>query len=244
MVNHTGCWAHLNPVGQICAHVLILMDSDQRSINGSISKLSQQDECSTPNKDITYQESTARLPKGSNPYGNGGLILGHSPRMQAMTKVIQPSRSFMAAAGNGTANEMKLMFEDGKVVNLYQLMCNKDLLIQAYRNVRSNSGSMTPGVDDKTFDGINEVYFDKLIDELSSDKFKFTSVRRIYIPKANGKTRPSGIPTSRDKIVQEAIKILLEIIYESKFLDVSHGFRPMRSCHTALNQISKWNGTT
>lgn len=244
MVNHTGCWAQLNPLGQIRAYILTLMDSDQRSINGSVSKLNRQDECSTPKRNIIYQESTTRLPKGSNPYGNGGLILGYSPRMQAITKVIQPSRSFMVDAGNGTTNEMKLVSEDKKFVNLYQLICEKDLLIEAYKNIRGNSGGMTPGVDQKTFDGINEEYFNKLIDELKTEKFKFTSVKRVYIPKANGKTRPLGIPTSRDKIVQEAIKILLEVIFEGKFHDVSHGFRPKRSCHTALNQVSKWNGTT
>jgi hypothetical protein len=220
------------------------MDSDQRSINGSISKLNRQDECSTPKKNINYQESTTRLPKRSNPYGNGGLILGYGLRMQAVTKVIQPSRSFMVDAGNGATNEMKLALKDGKYVNLFQLLSTKDLLIQAYKNIRSNSGSMTPGVDDKTLDGINDESFVKLIKELITEKFKFTSVKRVYIPKSNGKTRPLGIPTSKDKIVQEAIRILLEVIFEGKFLDVSHGFRPKRSCHTALHQISKWNGTT
>lgn len=244
MVNHTGCWAQLNPLEHIFVHTLILMDSGQRSIKGSISKLNRQDECSTPKKNIIYQESTTRSPKRSNPYGDGGLILGYSPRMQAISKVIQPSRSFMTVAGSGAVNEMKLILVDGKYVNLFQMLCTKDLLIQAYKNIRSNSGSMTPGVDELTLDGINNELFDKLIKELTTEKFKFTSVKRVYIPKANGKTRPLGIPTSRDKIVQEAIRILLEVIFEGKFLDVSHGFRPKRSCHTALHQISKWNGTT
>lgn len=184
------------------------------------------------------------MPKGSNSYGNGGPILGYSPRMQAITKVAQSSRSFVASARNGTANEMKLEENEGKYVNLYQLICNKDLLIKAYKNIRSNQGGMTPGVDNKMLDGVNDKYFEAIVKELSTEKFKFTSVKRIYIPKANGKTRPLGIPTSRDKVVQEAIRILLEIIYESKFSDLSHGFRPKRSCHTALHQVSKWNGIT
>jgi hypothetical protein len=199
MVNHTGCWGQLNPLEHIFVHILLLMDSDQRSINGSSSKLNRQDECSTPKRNIIYQESTTILPKRSNPYGDGGLILGYSPRMQAMTKVIQPSRSFMVDAGNGATNEMKLVLSDGKYVNLFQLLCTKDLLIQAYKNIRRNSGGMTLGLDDMTLDGINDEFFVKLINELTTEKFKFTSVKRVYIPKANGKTRPLGIPTSRDK---------------------------------------------
>lgn len=244
MVSNTGCWAQLNPLEYIYVHILTLMDSDQRSINGSVSKLNRQDERGTPNKNIIYQESTARLPKGSNSYGDGGSIVGYSPRMQAITKVIQPSRSFITVAGNGAANEMKLVSKDDKYINLYQLICNKDLLIEAYKNIRSNSGGMTPGVDNRTLDGINENYFDKLLEELKSEKFQFTSVKRVYIPKANGKTRPLGIPTSRDKIVQEAVRTLLEAIFEPSFHDVSHGFRPKRSCHSALQQVSKWNGIT
>jgi hypothetical protein len=220
-------------------HVLILINSGQRFVKGSINKHTQQEESRTPKISIIYQESITRLPKGSNSYGNGGLILGHSPRMQTMPKVIQLSRSFMDVAGNGASNEMKLVQVDGKFINLYQLICSKDILYQSYRNIKGNAGSMTPGVDNLTMDGINELFFDELVMELKNDKFKFTSVKRVYIPKANGKTRPLGIPTFKDKIVQESIKILLEAIFEGRFADVSHGFRPKRSCHTALHQISK-----
>jgi len=244
MVNKTDSGAQLNPMEHIFAHKLVLIDSGQRFIKGSVNSQSQRENFSAPTKNIIYQELTTRLPKRSNPYGNGGSILGHRPWIQSMTKVTQLSRSFMDAAGNGTSNAMKLGFSNGKYTNLYKLICSKDLLIQAYKNVRINSGSMTPGIDNLTFDGISDKYFDKLIDELVSEKYKFTSVKRVYIPKANGKTRPLGIPTSKDKLVQEAMKIILEVIYEPKFSDVSHGFRPKRSCYTALHQISKWNGTT
>lgn len=244
MVNNTAGWAQLNPMEQKFVHVSILMDSGQRSVKGSIDKHTQHDDNSAPKKNINYQESTTRLPKWSNPYGDGGLILGPSLRMQARTKVTQSSRSFITAAGNGTVYEMKLVQTEDKYTNLYELICSKELLVQSYKKIRSNPGGMTPGVDELTYDGISEKYFDNLISELKADKFKFTSLKRVYIPKANGKMRPLGIPTSKDKIVQEAIRTLLEVIYEGKFLDVSHGFRPERSCHTALHQLSKWNGTT
>lgn len=239
MVNNFVSGGQLNPLELTCVLVLALTGSDQRHVKGSADKQNQQEEGRTPKIDITYQESISRSPKGSNSYGDGGLILGHSPRMQAMSKVIQLSRSFMDVAGNGASNEMKLVQENGKFTNLYQLICSKDLLFKAYRNIRSNPGGMTPGVDNLTMDGINEEFFEELIRELESEKFKFTSVKRIYIPKANGKTRPLGIPRYKDKIVQESIRILLEAVFEGKFVDVSHGFRPKRSCHTALHQISK-----
>lgn len=243
-VNNTVSGAQLNPLGQIFAHVLMLMGSGRRHIKASINKQIQQEDNSTPKKIIIYRESTTGLPKKSNLYGNGGLILGYGPRMQAVTKVTQFTRSFMDDADTGTSNKMKLVLKEKKYVNLYDLICSKELLIQSYMKIRGNTGSMTPGVDNKTYDGINDQFFDKLALELTKETFRFTSVKRVYIPKKNGKMRPLGIPTYKDKIVQEAIRTLLEVIYEGKFLNVSHGFRPKRSCHSALHQVSQWNGIT
>lgn len=103
---------------------------------------------------------------------------------------------------------------------------------------------MTPGVDGQTLDGINEKVITQLSQDLKNEKYNFTSVKRVYIPKANGKMRPLGIPTIHDRIVQEAMRTILELIFEGEFAHTSHGFRPNRSCHTALNSISKWKGIT
>lgn len=101
---------------------------------------------------------------------------------------------------------------------------------------------MVRGSDKATLDGISETWFTQTSKELKEEKYSFKPARRVYIPKANGKMRPLGISSPRDKIVQQAVKMVLEIILEPKFLDSSHGFRPNRGCHTALREIRNWKG--
>jgi retron-type reverse transcriptase len=94
---------------------------------------------------------------------------------------------------------------------------------------------MTPGSDGQTLDGISMKMFENLIEELSTEKFKFTTVKRVYIPKKNGSMRPLGIPNTRDNIFQLAILMVLELIYEPQLSELSFGFRPNRSTHSALS---------
>jgi group II intron reverse transcriptase/maturase len=132
----------------------------------------------------------------------------------------------------------------GKRVNgLFRLMENPSLWEQAYVNIYSNKGAMTKGVDGTTMDGFSDERAINIIRLLKEGRYRFNPSRRVYIPKANGKMRPLGIPTANDKLVQEVIRIILEQIYEPVFKDSSHGFRPHRSCHTALRCIQhSWTG--
>ena len=131
-----------------------------------------------------------------------------------------------------------------KVRNLYRLMYTEDLWLSAYGNIYANQGATTQGVDDLTLDGMSKARIQGLIGALRDGSYRPKPVRRTYIPKANGKRRPLGIPSGDDKLVQEVARILLERIYEPVFLDCSHGFRKGRSCHTALQGIPRyWNGT-
>jgi group II intron reverse transcriptase/maturase len=132
----------------------------------------------------------------------------------------------------------------GKRVNgLFRLMETPDLWMQAYQKIHSNKGATTPGVDRNTLDGFSDERVFNLIELLKTDRYRPKPVRRTYIPKGDGRTRPLGVTTGDDKLVQEVIRGLLERIYEPIFSDRSHGFRPKRSCHTALGEIDdRWTG--
>jgi RNA-directed DNA polymerase len=127
--------------------------------------------------------------------------------------------------------------------NLYRLMYLPEIWQEAYSNIYSNKGAMTKGVNDNTLDGLSHQRIDGIIKSLKEDKYRFRPVRRVYIPKKNGKMRPLGVPTGDSKLTQEVVCIILERIYEAQFSEDSHGFRHDRSCHTALEQIRKtWSG--
>jgi group II intron reverse transcriptase/maturase len=115
----------------------------------------------------------------------------------------------------------------------------------AYERLKSKPGNMTPGTDGKTLDGYSLGEIKKTIGQLRTEQYWPTPVRRVYIPKkARGKRRPLGVPSPRDKIIQECIRLILEAIYEANFHDNSHGFRSGRSCHTALESLRRnWVGT-
>ena len=125
----------------------------------------------------------------------------------------------------------------------YEQLYDKTLLIESYNIIKSNPGNMTKGIDNNTLDGISYSWFDSTIAALKNRSFKFKPNKRIYIPKNDGKYRPLGIPSPRDKILQQAYKMILESVYENVFLNTSHGFRPNRSTHTAIYEVRKWSGT-
>ena len=124
-----------------------------------------------------------------------------------------------------------------KVKDLTALMRCYEIWQLAYANIYSNKGAMTEGIDNVTLDGMSSKRFQKLIAQIKSNKYKPKPVRRVMIPKKDGNSRPLGIPSGDDKLVQGVIKIILEQIFEPIFIDKSHGFRPRKSCHTALKQI-------
>ena len=120
---------------------------------------------------------------------------------------------------------------------LYRLLFQRDLYLRAYAKLYRNAGAMTRGVTPETVDGMSLAKIDAVIEAIRFERYRWTPVRRTYIPKKNGKLRPLGMPTWSDKLLQEVIRSLLEAYYETQFSPQSHGFRPSRGCHTALQWI-------
>lgn len=128
--------------------------------------------------------------------------------------------------------------------DVYRQLFNPHLYLRAYGRISANKGAMTPGTTAETVDGMSLEKINALIEALRYERYRWTPVRRTYIPKANGKKRPLGVPTWSDKLLQEVIRSLLEAYYEPQFSVHSHGFRPTRGCHTALGHIQRcWTGT-
>ncbi len=128
---------------------------------------------------------------------------------------------------------------------LYRQLFNPQLYLLAYGRIYSNEGAMTPGPTQETADDMSMEKIEAIIDAMRHERYRFSPVRRTYIPKKNGKLRPLGLPPWSDKLVGEVVRLLLEAYYEPQFSDRSHGFRPGRGCHTALREIADvWTGTT
>lgn len=134
--------------------------------------------------------------------------------------------------------EEKACDRDYRYERLYRNLYNPDFYLLAYQNIAKSQGSMTPGADGMTLDGMDEARINRIIASLKDHSYKPNPARREYIAKKNStKKRPLGIPSTDDKLVQEIIRMILEAIYEPGFSKHSHGFRPKRSCHTALSEI-------
>lgn len=206
---------------------------------------------------------TLGLPKARNGYGSRGIVIPLNYfGLYNTTKVVLSSywkrgrilgqniRNNSSAAGDPSTVKSdataklrrlgKICLEDPNYIvkdSIYKFMYNSRLYEIAYHNLKSNPGNMTPGIIPTTLDGFSSDTLAKIIDSLKNQTFNFNPGRRIQIPKASGGTRPLTIAPPRDKIVQEVIRMILEVIYEPMFSKSSHGFRNGKSCHTALKEI-------
>jgi group II intron reverse transcriptase/maturase len=128
--------------------------------------------------------------------------------------------------------------QNGKYNNLSQILSKPEWLYYSWTKIRSNKGSLTPAFEG-TLDGIDQKWFVETANGIRNGMFQFKPARRTCISKPNGKLRPLTIPSPRDKIVQVAVTKLLERIFEPTFEECSHGFRPKRWCHSAINSIKR-----
>ena len=128
--------------------------------------------------------------------------------------------------------------------DVYRPLYNPNMYLRGYARIYKTDGAMTQGITSETVDGMSQEKIAKIIEAIRYERWQWTPVRRVEIPKSNGKTRPLGIPTWSDKLLQEVIRSILEAYYEPQFSGHSHGFRPNRGCQTALTEVKEvWTGT-
>nr|BBE20954.1 group II intron reverse transcriptase/maturase [Ulva ohnoi] len=184
------------------------------------------------------------LAKGRKTYANGDLIVVRP----LSNKVGQPKTLDQPSVDHKTFTDGEAKTVSAKVAEMevgsYKTLFQPKIYKIAYEIIKSKKGNTTPGVDKATLDGIGLPWINKTIGSMKDRSFKFQPAVRKYIPKPNGKLRPLGIPTPKDKVVQQAIRMIIEPLFEPHFLNSSHGFRPKRSAHTALKDIRQWTGIT
>ncbi len=129
---------------------------------------------------------------------------------------------------------------------VYRQLFNRELYLIAYGRIYRNQGAMTLGITEETVDSMSLAKIDTISNVLRQERYRWKPVRRVLIPKRNSaKKRALGLPTWSDKLLQEAIRLILEAYFEPSFSNHSHGFRPQRGCHTALKDIyENWAGVT
>ena len=146
---------------------------------------------------------------------------------------------------NNVAKEMEHLHklaaehQTKRFLHLWDNIISEEWLAQAWEEIRTNQGSPTPGIDRRTGRDIDLDRIRQLSQRLHAETYRPQSVRRVYIPKRNGKLRPLGIPTIEDRLVQQALRMVLEPIFEADFLPCSHGFRQGHSPHTALRDVAR-----
>ena len=151
-----------------------------------------------------------------------------------MAQTMQPTTSILEKLRRNSEKNHDEVF-----TRLFRYMLRPDIYYVAYKNLYANNGAGTKGVNEDTADGFCVDYVNSITENIRKGAYQPHPVRRTYLKKANGKMRPRGIPTFTDKLVQEVLRMILESVYEPIFLDCSHGFRPGRSCHTALDKIKR-----
>lgn len=128
--------------------------------------------------------------------------------------------------------------------DIYRMFYTRDIYYIAYNNIKSNDGAETQGSDGTSLHGFSESWIDEFIASMRNESYRPNPSRTTYIPKQNGKMRKLAFPNGKDKIIQECVRLILDCIYEPTFSDLSHGYRPNRSIHSAVAQIENWRSTT
>lgn len=194
------------------------------------------------------QELNAGWPTGRESYGHGVPIVvsARESRVHGEGEQVTRYQYLEVREMRNAETVLGIIHDRGQrgqpIEDVYRQLYNPDLFLRAYGRIYRNEGAMTRGTTEETVDGMSRKKIESIIEDLRYERYRWTPVRRTYIPKKNGKQRPLGLPVWSDKLVQEVVRSILEAYFEPQFSDHSHGFRPNRGCHTALQTIQKWSG--
>jgi len=183
------------------------------------------------------------LPKSCKRYGNGVSIVAAKVRFYTTTVTCSEGEGKQSISCESLNRSNRRDLNKRNTINIYDTLLNPNFIWEAYWKVSKKKGANTVGVDNKTLDGFSYSDINDIIQKLKDHSFAFKPVKRVYLEKPNGKKRPIGIPSPKDKVVLKAMSMVLEKIYEPEFLNNNHGFRPNRGTHSALESITKWTGT-
>lgn len=199
-----------------------------------------------PNPINRIYNGTAGLPKGRKSYGNGAFVVGGrrsysteggqaSSRTSGKSIIMPKGCDILMTLRNQNSLNPNLVNS-----NVIHVISDLQVLVLAYELIKSNPGNMTKGPTEETLDGLTLIKLGKISDQLKAGKFKFSPGRRVWIPKAGKNTkRPLGVSSPQEKMIQKAMQLVLEAIYEPSFLDCVHGFRPNRGTHTAIRMLDQ-----
>lgn len=186
------------------------------------------------------------MPKGGNSHGNRATIVFERKRVavSGASKIRSYSTGRTTNEKFNVIGKLEDLFlrserftSESVDRNLYKILANAEMLELAYNKLKSKPGQMTPGVKPETLDGVSKEVLEDIVAKLKNESFQFSPGRRVQIPKPSGGTRPLTIAPPRDKLVQEAMRMILEAVFEPTFSKYSHGFRPGKGCHSALKAV-------
>lgn len=183
--------------------------------------------------------TTTGSPKESNFYGDGASIV-----IQDEGKQLLFTKTYCAAHSGAKMIEVIENGDFDSIQHIYQIFTDINFIKAVYYKIKSKPSFMTSGVDNKTINDlpINEHFFEQIVKEMKTEKYKPKETKRVLILKKNGKPRPLGIPTIKDRIIQQILKILLETIYDKTFCNYNHGYRPNKGPHTVAENLRTWYG--
>ena len=218
--------------------------------------------------DSNVRCGTLGLPKGIDTYGNGVRILDSKESkdlnqhidnqvygikskivVEGLGYIIEDGQLFFAKAfctTYGGITMLKIIRDSNfdTVHNVYQIFEDITMYTAVYWKEKSKISNMTKGLDNKNIDGMSLNKLKNLKFKMENESYKTKPSKRIMIPKSDGKKRPIDIPTTQDKIIQHILKWLLEAVFEKRFSERNHGYKPLKGAHTAIKSIKNWKGIT